>query len=154
MNTEKKVVGAENVSSPVSRVGQERVNHSSPIEAHSANLSTGLDPAILAAINQAVTGAVKVIVDQLKPAQASPQAQGASKYPTPYVPPTQPYRSKLQGIPVQAGQDLRHVHPLVIREWFGQIQARAIQRLAAQSKRQGIESHMSIEALTPVSIAV
>jgi hypothetical protein len=34
------------------------------------------------------------------------------------------YVSKLKGIPVQEGQDLRHVHPSVIQTWFNNVESR------------------------------
>jgi hypothetical protein len=85
-----------------------------------------LDPAMLAAIQAAVQSAVGTIVASL--GIGNPQAQKAPQT-APNVPQVnngmQPsYVSKLKGIPVEPGQDLRHVHPSVINDWFNVIETR------------------------------
>jgi hypothetical protein len=91
-----------------------------------------LDPAILAAIQAAVTqsvsATVQAVMSQLAP---KPQAQPANDAPSALVNPNAPapgtngnYVSKLKGIPVQPGQDLRHVHPSVIQGWFNTVESR------------------------------
>lgn len=88
-----------------------------------------IDPALLAAINAAVTHAVSGIVKQLAP-QTAPQVNpvpsptvNTLKNPMP-VPQQAAYKSKLQGIPVEPGEDLRHVHPNVIHAWFRNLEDR------------------------------
>lgn len=82
------------------------------------------DPALLAMIQETVAAAVGqavgAIVEQLRPAAAPVFA--------PAVPPVTQQRShykpKLQGIPVEPGQDMRHVPTDVINNWFNTLEQR------------------------------
>lgn len=83
-----------------------------------------LDPAVLDAIKQAVGSAIAAIA--VTPAQ---QATPASKaLPTqnlrPNVPKDQPYVTRLKGIPVEPGEDLRHVPANVVKAWFHNLEER------------------------------
>lgn len=104
-----------------------------------------LDSAILDAINQAVMGAVKTIVEQVKtvPAPQSPVSAPTSAYGAPPAPPSnQPYVPKLKGIPVEPGQDLRHVHPTVIQGWFDGIENRWKQRMRERGAANGTQANV------------
>jgi hypothetical protein len=143
MNKDTRVVDAENVKVPQkSPVEEQQILHVAPQQP----LGTQLDPAILAAIQAAVVGSVKEIVAALKPATAPVSAAPAqdNRYPTPYVPPYESYKSKLTGIPVEPGQDLRHVHLMRINEWVRNIEARAAERLKAAGLRNGLQTTMTI----------
>ena len=108
-----------------------------------------LDPAIQAAIQAAVSSAVASVVGQL--VQQAPQLNVApapiAVRPTrlnPNPPPPQTdYKTKLKGIPVEPGQDLRHVHPAEINAWFRGIEERAKQRMMEQGGRNGTQANMS-----------
>jgi hypothetical protein len=105
-----------------------------------------LDPAILAAINAAVVGSVKEIVNALKPATPAPlpPTQGDPRFAKPYVPPYEPYKVRLKGIAVQPGEDLRHVHPQIIRQWFAQVENRWKERMKAQGSRNGLQTSLTL----------
>lgn len=91
-----------------------------------------LEPAILAAIQAAVTqsvsATVQAVMTQLAPkAQPAPVNDAASTLVNPNAPAPGTnghYVSKLKGIPVQPGQDLRHVHPSVVQGWFNTVESR------------------------------
>jgi hypothetical protein len=149
MNKDTRVVDAENVKIPQSSVSAAKQELSTDImPAAPQTAAPVLDPAILAAIQAAVVGSVKEIVAALKPVTgAAPQAMVPTqdtRYPMPYVPPYEEYKSKLKGIPVEAGQDLRHVHPMRINEWFRNIELRAAERLKAAGLKNGLQTTMTI----------
>ena len=88
-----------------------------------------LDPYVLAAIQAAVKDSIGSIMAQVMPrAQATqtpslPVPNAGAPNPAPiYSDGT--YTSKLKGIPVAEGQDLRHVHPSVIQNWFNTVESR------------------------------
>lgn len=93
-----------------------------------------LDPSVMAAIQATVEVAMKtavgVIIEQLKPATlpSSPApsipVRNAGAPPETGQLPNGNYVSKLKGIPVEPGQDLRHVHPGVIQNWFNTVENR------------------------------
>lgn len=96
-----------------------------------------LDPTIMAAIQASVEVAMKsavgVILEQLKPATlpstpapSIPVRNAGAPTPIPQVGQLSNgnYVSKLKGIPVEPGQDLRHVHPGVIQNWFNTVENR------------------------------
>ena len=143
MHKETKVVDAENVKRDNmfvhTKIDQEKKELVTEITS-----PTPLDPAILAAINAAVVSSVKAIVEHLKPTVAPAPMTLAPQLQAPYVPPYVPYNTKLQGIPVEAGQDLRHVHPSVINQWFANVEQRAKDRIKAQGNRSGLQSAMTI----------
>lgn len=107
-----------------------------------------LDPAIQAAIAAAVSSAVSAIVGQLAvntPAQINeaPLAVRPTRLNPNQPPANSDYKTKLKGIPVEPGQDLRHVHPLEIAAWFRGIEERAIARMKSQGIRSGTQADMS-----------
>jgi hypothetical protein len=92
-----------------------------------------LDPHVMLAIQTSVQEAMKtavgIIVEQLKPstlpstpAPAIPVRNAGAPNPAPVN--NGNYVSKLKGIPVEPGQDLRHVHPSVIQNWFNTVENR------------------------------
>ena len=99
-----------------------------------AAIETKLDPMVMSAIQATVAAAMKeavgTIIEQLKPATlphtpapAIPVRNAGA--PNPSVPiQNGNYVSKLKGIPVEEGQDLRHVHPAVIQQWFNTVETR------------------------------
>jgi hypothetical protein len=147
---EKKVVNAENVAIPQSKPNQEKTesvqNHANLAHTHANAVPNhvekvmALDPAILDAINQAVAGAVKTIVAQVVPQQ---QVQAASTVAQPQasngLPPMRKPISRLKGIPVEPGQDLRHVPAWRINEWFRDIEIKAQERIKQQGRSMQAE---------------
>jgi hypothetical protein len=95
-----------------------------------------LDPIVMLAIQETVAVAMKqavgTILEQLKPATipatpapAIPVRNAGAPNPSNPVPSNNGnYVSKLKGIPVEPGQDLRHVHPAVVNEWFSKVESR------------------------------
>ncbi len=140
MNKETKVVDAENVKIEPSK------EEAKPEVLPAAPMPAALDPAILAAINAAVVGSVNTIVAALKPATPAPVplTPGNPQYAKPYVPPYEPYKVRLKGIPVQPGEDLRHVHPQLIRNWFAQVENRWKERMKAQGARNGLQTSLTL----------
>src|SRR5580692_3589375 len=95
-----------------------------------ASQTPPLSQEILAAINATVQetmkSAVVEIVKALKPqtSQALPVNPPVSQKPH-FVPPASTdYKPKLVGIQVEEGQDLRHVHPSVINDWFSKVESK------------------------------
>jgi len=87
--------------------------------------TTKLDPQVLAAINEAVSGAVKSIVEQLKPQTPTQVAPAAKPVPqSNFGNNSTNYVTKLKGIPVEPGEDLRHVSRDIVQKWFLQVEAR------------------------------
>lgn len=93
-----------------------------------------IDPALLAAIQAAVSQSVK---EQL--AQQTPQPQVPAPHinqsvsakpvasiaaPLPLNTLTGNYTSKLKGIPVNPGEDLRHVPKHIVEQWFHGVETR------------------------------
>lgn len=108
----------------------------------------GLDPAIQAAIQAAVSNAVTLIVGQMAQAPvinhaAAPLAVRPTRLNPNPPPDNSDYKVRLKGIPVEPGQDLRHVHPAEINAWFRGIEERAKERLRAQGLRNGTQADMS-----------
>lgn len=138
---EKKVAGAENIQVPQSKPDQEIPqtvqNESTPAPVQAA----AVDPAIQNAINQAVAGAVSAIMEKLMqpsanlPALNTAQPQASSHA----LPPMRQPIAKLKGIPVEEGQDLRHVPAWRINEWFRNIELNAQKRVALQGKAMQAE---------------
>ena len=60
----------------------------------------------------------------MTPAPAIPVRNAGAPNPVPPAAQNGHYVSKLKGIPVEPGQDLRHVHPSVIQNWFNTIENR------------------------------
>ena len=83
-----------------------------------------LSPAVEQAIAAAIQAALAPVLDILtKPATAAP-APAPEAHPG-VVNAVEPSpRFKLVGIPVAEGQDLRHVHPQTIKNWFGSVEQR------------------------------
>jgi hypothetical protein len=138
MKEEKKVVNAENIEVPqapteLSTAPSPEIEKMVP----AAPMPAPLDPRLLDAINQAVLGAVKSIVAQVVP---QPQSNLSSHITQPQplqangLPPMRKPVSKLKGIPVEQGQDLRHVPAWKINEWFRDIEIKAQQRIKEQGK--------------------
>lgn len=86
-----------------------------------------LSPEMLLAIQEAVAASVSTIVKQLMPVTpiaASASVPLAMTQPAPQVPQQAGYVSKLKGIEVELGQDLRHVGAERIRNWFAGVEQR------------------------------
>jgi hypothetical protein len=77
-----------------------------------------LSPEVLKAIQSAVEGAVATIAAKMTSVQHPSDFVAPPPSAKPVVPIQAPYESKLKGIPVEAGQDLRHVPTDVIHAWF------------------------------------
>jgi hypothetical protein len=125
---------------------------------------TPLDPAILAMIQESVKVAVAALVPEViaavapKPTVASEpllQPVVATKM-NPNPPPAQQpvYKTRLQGIPVNSGQDLRHVHPQEIKNWFARLENRWKENYAKkQAAALGSSVSLTLEAGTPFPFA-
>jgi len=85
-----------------------------------------LDPAILAHITQAIQASIGAIAAQLAPKPVEvPGHVPSNTLKNPNPPPAQSvHTTKLKGIPVEPGEDLRHVHPNVINAWFHNLESR------------------------------
>lgn len=105
----------------------------------SAPQTQALTPEMLKAIQEIVSASVGEVMKQVV---AQPQAQTPSTAATvgtdasglPLLNPRQPpkqsvYKTRLQGIPVEEGQDLRHVHPARISAWFQNVEQRWKQQM-------------------------
>ncbi len=87
-----------------------------------------LSPEIMAAITATVSAAMQPVLEMLKrPTQAAPAPQPQQPATASARPPAQKNpraRIRLEGIPVQEGQDMRDVHPHVIKQWFETLEQR------------------------------
>lgn len=117
--------------------------------APASSVHPSIDPQTQALIDAAVKNAVAAALSQLTPSHPTGSneiVQSAPKTalnPNPPPPPsTTPYKIKLKGIPVEPGQDLRHVHPQVIKNWFHSVEQRWKDSYNAR-KMDGQPSNMS-----------
>ncbi len=87
-------------------------------------IDSELPPAIVMAIKEIVSAAMSELIKSSAPVPLAPQTLPAPS--NAVIPPLVQagYVSKLKGIPVQPGQDLRHVHPQEIKNWFAAIENR------------------------------
>ena len=108
----------ETAQEPVKQTQKQAVEQSAPVKQAPA----ALDPAILAAINAAVSAAVVQTIAAMQPV-AAPAAPAAT-LPAQAQQGKPAYTPRLKGIEVQPGQDLRHVHPNVINDWFNNLENR------------------------------
>lgn len=107
-------------------------------------LSPEIESAIRSEIQKSIGAAIREALKQSEPAKAMTQAAAAQQ-----VPQQAPYKTKLQGIPVEPGQDLRHVHPDVIRTWFANIENRWKEQYKRNSSMQ---SSLSLSQGAPLRI--
>ena len=102
-----------------------------------------LDATVMAAIQATVQAAMKeavgIIVEQLKPdtlpktpAPSIPVVNAGAPRASSHFDKNGNYVSKLKGIPVEEGQDLRDVNPNVIRNWFSSIENRWKEQMNAR----------------------
>ncbi len=107
-----------------------KVNPVEPVSSQSpVSLDANIMSAIQATVQEAMKTAVGVIVEQLKPSTLPSTPAPAISVRNAGAPNPAPvnngnYVSKLKGIPVEPGQDLRHVHSSVIHAWFQSIENR------------------------------
>jgi hypothetical protein len=105
-----------------------------------------LDPAVMAAIQVAVSTAMSALITELKPAVAAlpgattpAMTDGVAHVPARPKPvlAQSVYKTKLQGIPVNPGEDLRYVPAAEINAWFAKVERRWQERMNNQKMGDG-----------------
>src|SRR5580700_10248150 len=115
-----------------------------------------LDADVQAAVNAAIGAVVPELLKALAPQAVNPsvpvvQPNSITTMMNPNPPqPAVAYKTKLKGIPVHPGMDLRHVHPQEIKNWFARLENRWKENYAKkQAAALGSSVSLTMEAGTP-----